>query len=67
MPCYDSRDDASEIRREMAYVEALLCGACKVLHRLNYDFGENPVLDEWWDKHKKEDERKKRVALNAND
>ena len=60
MPCHDPpwpREPRKKTTQEKK-LEALLCSVCKILVRLQYDFGENPALDIWWDKHKKEDELK---------
>ena len=62
MPCYDSRDHdpryvCSEYIDKLAKTDSLLCSTCRVLDRLGYDFDENPRLSEWWDKHKREDNK----------
>jgi hypothetical protein len=36
----------------------LLCSACRVLERMDYDFEENPALSIWWDEHKKNDKKR---------
>jgi len=33
----------------------LLCSACRTLERMGYDFGENPLLEAWWEYHKAQD------------
>ncbi len=70
MPCSDggpsysqTRDDSAELSRLRAEVknqDSMLCSACRVLQKIGFDFDENPRLSEWWDKHKKEDEKKDR-------
>lgn len=70
MPCYDGGPTEAEIRAEerrkenrakeagKAEMTPLLCSACRALERLGFDFDENPVLSQWWDKHKAEDARR---------
>lgn len=63
MPCYGGpdEDDSSclnETRKELGETEALLCSACRELESQNYDFDKNPQLSRWWDKHKKEDQKR---------
>lgn len=47
----------------MSRMDSLLCSACRALKRMGYDFGENPLLDEWWHQHQIEDEAKQSSAL----
>jgi len=56
MPC---NEDASWRREEIekSNMVKMLCSACRVLARLEYDFDENPMLSKWWDKHKIEDKK----------
>lgn len=68
MPCYDPRDDEEEltnIYNENSKLESMLCSSCTALERLDYNFSENPRLDEWWDKHKRKDQERKRRQLLA--
>jgi len=62
-PCYDPpeprrRNVKKSLKAKISRLESLLCSACRVHERLGVDFGENPLLDEWWAKHKKQDEKK---------
>ena len=69
MPCGGMCDDyrsgyasgATDNQHKLDEMKEMLCSACRVLERNNYDFDENPLLSKWWDKHKKEDEAKARV------
>ena len=61
-PCY-SNDPSLE--RKLSELDALLCSACRVLARSNYDFDENPTLSEWWDEHKKEDAKRNKKGLKT--
>jgi len=45
-----------EINKCPTSEEVLLCSACRALVRLEYDFGENPMLDQWWNHHQRVDE-----------
>jgi hypothetical protein len=72
MPCRDGADvsynavDQSELeslRKKNKKLEILLCSVCRQLAADNYDFGRNPSLDQWWDKHKKQDETAKLLAM----
>ena len=73
-PSYDERNQYDRDRRireeAVAKNEVLLCSACRVLERLNFDFEENPELSRWWDAHKKADahrlkeEEKARLAAD---
>lgn len=72
MPCRDDWGNENEIRiiREQGdarkKLEELLCSSSRVLERLGYDFSENPELDKWWHRHKKEDDaRIQREAREA--
>lgn len=69
MPCSDGRSNYGDyrsgyaagedsLRGKLEAMKEMLCSACRVLERLEYDFDENPELSKWWDGHKKEDERK---------
>lgn len=54
------------LKQAEAKYAALLCGACRVLDRLEYDFDENPELSTWWDAHKRKDAaREKREGRKA--
>jgi hypothetical protein len=58
MPCSDNgeKDFFEKLHNEgKEMMTPLLCSACKVLERLGYDFDENPLLSQWWDKHKTKD------------
>lgn len=46
--------------KELEVRDSLLCSACRVLERIGYDFEENPRLSEWWDEHKKEDQKREK-------
>ena len=58
MPCYDPRAEQDWSAERFARMESILCSACRALERMGYDFGENPLLDEWWVAHKAQDARK---------
>lgn len=59
MPCYDPPDRKTKtVYRKDPRLVSLLCSACRALELFKFDFGLNPLLDEWWDKHKKEDKKK---------
>jgi len=58
------REREKEAKKSAAYkrlvrkndnLSALLCSTCRELESQEYDFGKNPELDRWWDKHKKAD------------
>lgn len=71
MPCNDGGipypPTKEEIAREQFNKRApsMLCSACRALDLLGYDFDLNPELSEWWDKHKKEDDRKEQARRKA--
>lgn len=50
-------------RRASAFMAPLLCGACRALARLGYDFDENPELSRWWAAHQAEDKRREDAEL----
>jgi len=59
MPCYEPPwgrefDTQKEqlLFEDNARLISLLCSVSSILERLNYNFKENPALDEWWNKHK---------------
>lgn len=70
MPCSDGCSNGdyrsgyaageARLRDTLEAMKEMLCSTCRVLERLEYDFDENPELSKWWDKHKKEDEKKAR-------
>ena len=70
MPCYDGRDKdtdyayARESEQQSKKYMELLCSACRVLESYDYDVGKNPLLDEWWDKHKGDDAEKDIARFN---
>jgi len=45
-----------ELQDQNRALMKLLCGACRVLKRLGYDFNENHQLAIWWANHQVEDE-----------
>ena len=47
-------------------LSSLLCSACRVLDKTQYDFDENPALSEWWEDHKKQDEKKEQAKIKKN-
>ena len=67
MPCSDggpsytrneietARESTTRAKGRIDELEAMLCSACRVLTRFEYDFDENPALSVWWDKHKAQD------------
>lgn len=78
MPCYDARDhdgsgerearqETRDCKKEVARLESMLCSACRSLEVADFDFDVNPMLSEWWDKHKKADEKRKRAEQQAAD
>ena len=65
MPCYTDPSPTREeaLSASLETTKALLCSTCKALEQQGYDFGLNPELDRWWDRHKKENAA--RVAKEA--
>lgn len=53
------------LKQKISRLEALLCASSRVLARLEYDFDENPELSEWWDRHQKQDNRRKAKERKA--
>lgn len=54
------RTASFENKQKIKRLESLLCSASRVLEKFKYDFDENPLLSEWWDNHKEEDEQKEK-------
>ena len=50
-------------KKDVDYLESLLCSVCRVLEESEFDFGKNPRLDDWWHDHKKEDSKKEKLKL----
>lgn len=50
--------EIKQLKKDINWLESLLCSTCRVLSRLEYDFDENPRLSEWWHKHQEEDKNK---------
>lgn len=67
MPCRcddgPSFDETPRLKNQIDRLEEMLCSTCRVLEEQKFDFDKNPQLSKWWDKHKKEDE--KRLAKEA--
>ncbi|MCB9806255.1 hypothetical protein H6775_03835 [Candidatus Nomurabacteria bacterium] len=66
MPCRydppepDKREEKlAVLKEELKNTEALLCSVCNLLERQGFNFAENPLLDEWWTEHKKQDAKRK--------
>lgn len=71
MPCSDGRpcfqelmrrsqviSEISKLEKKRDELTEMLCSTCRVLERVKFDFDENPQLSKWWDKHKREDEKR---------
>lgn len=74
MPCRDDRDSCvpdnskelktiENLKKIINMQDTMLCSACRQLESSNYDFDLNPRLSEWWDEHKKEDEKRETANL----
>jgi hypothetical protein len=70
MPCNGWNDDVpvsdaylKRLEKSKAELEEMLCSACRALVNYNFDFGLNPQLDKWWDKHQKEDQKRELAEL----
>jgi hypothetical protein len=68
MPCYDSRSSPSYVRKEareefkkdLDNLTKWLCGILGVLEQSPVPFKiQDPELAEWWEEHKKLDEKRK--------
>lgn len=71
MPCSDggwpspSRTEVenTSLRSENQQLEEMLCSACRVLEKNQFEFDLNPLLSRWWDHHKKEDQKKEAAEI----
>jgi len=78
MPCRDGRDDwpnrtqeatisrlSQELKKAKDDYTKMLCSACRALEAQDFDFGTNPLLDDWWAAHKAEDQARVEAELRA--
>ena len=71
MPCYSEPSysyydrEQSKLENKLARVESLLCSACRSLDASGFDFSMNPLLDEWWANHIKEDNQRMLEEMKA--
>lgn len=60
MPCRsDYMEPTPDYRQQISQLEEMLCSACRLLSRANFDFAENPQLDKWWAAHEAADQRRR--------
>lgn len=63
MPCRDGGYTEEQIeenfnRKKIDDLTAMLCSLCRWAADNGYDWAQNPLLDRWWDEHKKEDDKR---------
>lgn len=58
-------EELDKLKKENTDKEAMLCSVCRILETQNFDFGTNPLLDEWWTKHKEEDRKREEAEATA--
>lgn len=58
MPCVSYPNSPSPENKKISdlidrieKLNVMLCSACRVLKRMDYDFEENPMLSIWWKNH----------------